>query len=154
MGRLTTLQGNLHNRHLGMCVYYMWLPLVLDHIHSTLTLLLLTGFSNSSHDAGHNLPLFNPNPAGNLNPTPAGSPMIGLDLLAPAVAASLKPPKVTAVPFSKEITSPLQSSCLLATKEDSLWLYHEIFTGRAQAIPRCSYCRQDDHNEAICAPTI
>ena len=94
-------------------------PLVLDHIHCTLTPLLLTGFSNSSHNAGHNLPLFNPNTAGNLNPTPEGNPMTGLDLLAPVVAASLKPPKVTEVPFSKEITSPLQSSCLLATKEDS-----------------------------------
>ena len=29
-------------------------------------------------------------------------------------------------------------------------LYNETFTGRARAIPRCSYCGQDDHGEAAC----
>ena len=29
-------------------------------------------------------------------------------------------------------------------------LYNESFTGRARAIPRCSYCAQDDHGEASC----
>ena len=27
-------------------------------------------------------------------------------------------------------------------------LYNETFTGRARAIPRCSYCGQDDHGES------
>lgn len=30
-------------------------------------------------------------------------------------------------------------------------LYNETFTGRARAIPRCSYCGQDDHGEATCS---
>ena len=29
-------------------------------------------------------------------------------------------------------------------------LYNETFTGRARAIPRCSYCGQDDRSEASC----
>ena len=29
-------------------------------------------------------------------------------------------------------------------------LYNETFTGRARAIPRCSYCAQDDHGEGAC----
>ena len=29
-------------------------------------------------------------------------------------------------------------------------LYNEVFTGRAKAITRCSFCLQDDHSDAYC----
>ena len=29
-------------------------------------------------------------------------------------------------------------------------LYNEAFTGRAKAIPRCTFCLQDDHTDCVC----
>jgi hypothetical protein len=72
----------------------------------------LTGSGTSPHEALTNLPLFNP--TGIPNPTPAGNPTSGLDLLAAAAAAALKPPKATL--FSNDTTGTFNPAASLPLK--------------------------------------